>query len=148
MLAAANEYLSLRGHPDTLTAHFEFPSPTGVGPAIIMIVDIKLSQQFSRLHLILWQGGLLSTGTMAHSLCLAPHCSRLYNPYESAYVKGITMATGYKVTSAAALPPLPNFEKLIASHTDDSWEKSKLPSFASQWRSLHNWGLICPVGNP
>lgn len=148
MLTAASEHLSSRGHSDIFTAHFEFPSSTAIGPAIVVIEDVKLSQQLSRLHLTLWQGGLLSQAPW-----LTPSVSRrnvfAYTIHTNLRaLKGITMPTGYEVASAAALPSPPNFEKLIANHVDDGWEKSKMPSFASRWRSLHNWAFYMPRGEP
>ena len=149
MLAAASAHLSSRGQPDTLTAHFEYPSRTAVGPAIVVIDDVKLSHNLSTLHLSLWQDGLLP-----HAPWLTPSTSRRVvlaytNHMNLRTFTGITMPTGYSVTPAAALPsPLPDFERLKTNGSDDGWEVSDLPkSYSRLMRSLRNWSFYMPRGD-
>lgn len=148
MLAAASAHLSSHNQPDTLTAHFEYSSQTTTGPAIVVIEDVKLGRQLSRLHLTLWQGELLSeapwfTPSVSHRTVLAYTTHTNLNAFT-----GISVPTGYEVTSAATLPPLPDFERLKIEDADDRWEKSKLPKLAGHMRSLHNWSFYMPRGGP
>ncbi|CAI4214253.1 unnamed protein product [Parascedosporium putredinis] len=44
ILRAASEYLAARGQPDVISAHFEYVNRTEVGPAYLIIQDIKLGR--------------------------------------------------------------------------------------------------------
>ncbi|KAF4631136.1 hypothetical protein G7Y89_g6996 [Cudoniella acicularis] len=148
MLAAARAHLSPHNQPDTLTAHFEYPRRTSAGPALVIIEDVKLSRQLSTLHLTLWQDGLLSqepwiTPSVSHRTILA------YTTHTNLRAfTGISLPTGWEVTPAATLPPLPDFEKLKNEDADDGWEKSKFPKGSELVRSLRNWGFYLPRGGP
>ncbi|RYP49936.1 hypothetical protein DL768_004472 [Monosporascus sp. mg162] len=139
MLAAASAHLSPRGQPDTLTAHFEFPGRTAVGPAIVVVEDVKLTGQLSTLHLTLWQDGLLSQAPW-----VTPSVSRravlAYTTHTNLRTfAGITLPTGYEAIAAAALPPVPDFEALKTKNGDDNWEEPEAPkSSESVMRSLRN----------
>lgn len=158
MLAAASAHLSSRGQRDTLTAHFEYPNRTAVGPAIVVVEDVKLAGQLSTLHLTLWQGGLLSQAPW-----ITPSVSRRVvlaytNHTNLETFAGLSLPTGYEVTPAAELPsPLPDFERLRATGADDAWEEAKAPpppgpsssaSSADFVRSLRNWNFYEPRGGP
>jgi hypothetical protein len=150
MLAAAREHLSSRNQPDTLTAHFEYLSRTTVGPAVVAIEDVKLrSGQLSTLHLTLWQGGLLPKAPF-----FDPATSRrtilAYTTHTNLRTfGGITLPTGFSVTSAAELPsPLPDFERLKTQDADEAWEKSVPPKGSEIVQSLNNWGFFMPRGEP
>ncbi|KAL1866366.1 hypothetical protein Daus18300_006830 [Diaporthe australafricana] len=142
MLAAARTHLSARGQPHTLTAHFEYPSRTSPGPAVVKVEEIKLSGQLSTLHLTLWQGALT-----AHAPWVAPASRRIVLAYTThtnlRAFAGITLPTGFEGTPAAELPPLPDFEALKRNGpkgADATWEESKLPMAAqTAARSLQNW---------
>ncbi|KAI1467233.1 thioesterase family protein [Daldinia caldariorum] len=144
MLSAASIHLSPNNQPDTLTAHFEYPNRTAVGPAIVEIEDVKLGQQLSTLHLTLWQDGLLSQAPW-----ITPSVSRrtilAYTTHtDLRNFSGISLPTGYEGTPAAALPPLPNFEELKAKGKDDAWEESITPQPSKFVRSLRNWHFYLP----
>ncbi|KAJ0120880.1 hypothetical protein J7T55_015616 [Diaporthe amygdali] len=149
MLAAASTHLSLRDQPDTLTAHFEYPSRTNPGPAIVKVEDIKLSGQLSTLHLTLWQGGLVQK-----SPWITPTSRRGVLAYSThtnlSTSTGITLPTGFEVTPAAQNPPLPDFEALkSAQGLDAVWEESKLPKLPDSFgRSLKNWNFYVPRQGP
>ncbi|TVY78281.1 hypothetical protein LSUE1_G005648 [Lachnellula suecica] len=150
MLAAAREHLSSRNQPDTLTAHFEYPNRTTSGPAIVAIEDVKLrSGQLSTLHLTLWQGGLLPDSpffdpSISRRTILA--CTTHTNLRT---FSGITLPTGFSVTSAAELPsPLPDFERLKTQDADEAWEKSVPPRGSDIVQSLGNWGFYMPRYEP
>ncbi|KAI1100597.1 thioesterase family protein [Jackrogersella minutella] len=137
ILGAATEYLSSRGQPDALTAHFEFPNRTIVGPAIVMIEDVKPGRQLSILHLSLWQGGLLPQAPWA-----TPASRRKVLAYATftnlRTSVGISIPTGYEITPAAALK----------SDTDRVWGEEKMPKAVGYLRSLRNWRFYSPRGGP
>lgn len=148
MLAAASEHLSSRDQPDTLTAHFEYPSRTSPGPAIVKIEDVKIrSGQLSTLHLTLWQGGLTEeapwTTAASRRIILA------YTTHTNLRTfTGITLPTGFEGTPAAENPPLPDFGALKKGQ-DGAWEESKLPKPArAAARSLQNWNFYVPRQGP
>lgn len=143
MLAAARTHLSARGQPHTLTAHFEYPSRTSPGPAVVTVEDVKLSGQLSTLHLTLWQGALA-----ARAPWVTPASRRIVLAYAThtdlRAFAGITLPTGFEGTPAAELPPLPDFGALSKGGprgaADAMWEESKLPAPArAAARSLQNW---------
>ncbi|KAI3337159.1 thioesterase family protein [Xylariaceae sp. AK1471] len=148
LIVAGNAHLSSRGQPDLLTAHFEFLAQTTAEPAIIVVEDVKLSRRLSTLHLTLWQGGLLP-----HAPWITPSVSRravlTYATFTNLRaLTGITETTGYEITSAAALPGLPDFEMLKTKDADSCWQVSKLPKGSESWRSLRNWQFYLPRAGP
>lgn len=149
MLAAAREHLLPRGQPDALTAHFEYPSRAGPGPAVVKVEDVKLRDgQLSTLHLALWQGGLLQqapwTSASSRRIILA------YTTHTNLRnFAGITLPTGFEGTAAAEGPPLPDFKALVGAGRDGKWEESRLPGPArAAARSLQRWNFYVPRGGP
>ncbi|KAK9426026.1 putative Thioesterase-like protein TwmA [Seiridium unicorne] len=150
MLAAASAHLSSRRQADLLTAHFEFPSRTSTGAAVVVIEDVKLGQQISILHLTLWQGGLLSRAPW-----VTPSVSRrsilgYVNFANMRTFTGMTMPTGYWETPAAELPsPMPDFQALKTEGRDKGWRLSKTPRSSAQiQRSLQRWQFYLPRNGP
>lgn len=151
MLAAASLHLSSRGQPDTLTAHFEYPSRSEAGPAVVVIEEVKLGPQLSTLHLTLWQGGLLAAAPW-----VTPSVSRrtilaYTNHTKLETFTGMTVPTSYEASPAAELPPLPDFASLKSQEqgVDKTWEESSPPaSVSSIQRSLGNWRFLVPRGQP
>lgn len=147
MLAAARLHLSSRNQSDMLTAHFEFPSRTATGPAIISVEEVKLGQQLSTLHITLWQGDLLPQAPW-----VSPSSSRAILAYTTqtnlTKFSGISLPTGYEGTPAAELPPLPDLGALKAKDTDGTWVKSKIPGPTKFVRSLLNWDFYLPREGP
>ncbi|CAI4214087.1 unnamed protein product [Parascedosporium putredinis] len=58
ILRAASEYLAARGQPDVISAHFEYVNRTEVGPAYLIIQDIKLGRALSTIQITLFQHDL------------------------------------------------------------------------------------------
>lgn len=151
MLAAASKHLFPCDQPDTLTAHFEYPSRSSPGTAIVKVEDVKLGGQLSTLHLTLWQGGLASQAPW-----ITPGVSRrivlAYTTHTNLRTfAGITLPTGFEGTEAARLPPLPDFETLKTSPrgADGTWELCELPESArSTARSLQKWSFYLPRQGP
>ncbi|KFA56310.1 hypothetical protein S40293_08278 [Stachybotrys chartarum IBT 40293] len=139
MLAAARTHLSSRGQPDTLTAHFEYPTRLAVGPAVVTVDEVKLGRQLSTLHLTLWQGGLLPAAPW-----LTPAVSRraivaYATQTDLAGFTGVTLQTGYQVSPAAAPAAVPDFAALKESGGDGVWREPVLPKSSGFARSLRNW---------
>ncbi|KAI0186920.1 thioesterase family protein [Astrocystis sublimbata] len=152
MLVAANAHLkSFYSQPDTVTAHFEFPSRTSPGPAIIVIEDTKISGSLlSTLHLTLWQHGLQSQKPW-----ISPNRSkRIVLAYathgDARRQEGISIRTAYEAAhSAAPSHELPAFEKLRAAGEDDEWKESLPPEhLVSSLPSLSNWRFFLPRSKP
>ncbi|TGJ84051.1 hypothetical protein E0Z10_g4729 [Xylaria hypoxylon] len=150
MLAAANAHLASRDQPDTLTAHFEYPTKASPGPAIVTIEDVKLGRsQLSTLHLTLWQGGLQSqkpwiTPSVSKRITLA------YTTHADLRTfGGLSMPTGYEASPAAAMPePLPDFQVLQVNTADNAWQESELPPNSGPLHSLRNWRFYLPRAEP
>lgn len=148
MLSAASMHLSSGGHADALTAHFEYPSRTTVGPAIIVIEDVKLSRQLSTLHMTLWQGELLPQEPWIN-ISTSRRTVVSYTTHTNLRTfTGITLPTGWETTPAAELPPLPDFDKLKINGVGGSWERSRLPMNSELMRSLRNWDFYIPRDGP
>lgn len=155
MLAAAREHLAARDQPDTLTAHFEYPSRTQPGPAVVKIEDVKIAGQLSTLHLTLWQGGLAdkapwitTTGSGASRRIILAYTTHT----NLRTFTGISLPTGFETTAAAELPPVPDFEALEAGGGrggDGKWEESDPPAaMRKAARSLSNWKFYMPREGP
>ncbi|KAI1394391.1 thioesterase family protein [Hypoxylon trugodes] len=149
MLATASAYLSSRNQPDTLTAHFEYPGRTAVGPAIVVVDDVKPGRQLSIIHLTLWQGGLLAEAPWVDR-AVSRRAVLAYATHTNLQTfTGMTWPTGWKVTAEATLPPTPDFKVLKTEGVDQTWEEYTLPkSSASLWRSLCNWRFYLPRKGP
>ncbi len=146
MLAAASAHLSSRGQPDMLTVHFEYPSQAAVGPAIVVIEDVKLARRLSILHLTLRQGGLVEQAPWITSY-ISRRVVLAYTTYTNLRTAtGMSVRTGYEATAATALPPPPDFETLKLKGADECWKQSKLPKVLASWRSLCNWCFYLPRG--
>lgn len=154
MLAAARAHLAPRDQPDTLTAHFEYPSRTQPGPAVVKVEDVKIAGQLSTLHLTLWQGGLvdkapwITPGGASRRIILA------YSTHTNLRTfTGISLPTGFEATAAAELPPVPDFGALGKAGGkgggDGKWEESDPPAaMRAAARSLQNWGFYVPREGP
>lgn len=144
MLAAANEHLSSRGQSDTLNAHLEFPSAASAGCGIVVVDEVKLGRQLSRLHLTLWQGGILPRApwinpSLSRRTVLAYTIHANLRNFE-----GISLPTGYEVNPANALLPLPELQTLVKQGTDGHWEKLRMSNLRISVPSLHNWESYIP----
>ena len=122
----ANAYLSSRGHPDTISANWQFIGRTQAGPAILKVLDIKPGRSMSVLHVSLHQGHLLDQ---------APWTSASSSPEVVAYItngrlsaqSGVTLATGWAIPHQ---PPPADLAKLPAG-TDLRWELMNSPLMKS-----------------
>ncbi|KAI9163081.1 hypothetical protein HJFPF1_04679 [Paramyrothecium foliicola] len=140
MLSAAKAYLVSRNLPgDVLVAHFEYPSRTSVGPAVVTIEDVKLGSQLSMLHLTLWQGGLLS-----QSPWITPSVSKRTLLAYTRHANLRNFGTISVPTPVESRPPQPDFNALKATGMDDNWAQAKVPKAAGFARTLRNWQFYLP----
>ncbi|KAK0609589.1 thioesterase-like superfamily-domain-containing protein [Bombardia bombarda] len=119
LLSAASIHLSSRGQVDVLTSHFEFISRTEVGPAVIVIEDIKLGRQLSTLHLTLYQDALLP-----HAPFFTPASSRkellaYFTMTNLSREKGVSLPTNFSLHPPS--PSDPDFA-LLKDGKDKIWQ--------------------------
>ncbi|KAG5927564.1 hypothetical protein E4U53_002846 [Claviceps sorghi] len=156
MLATANAHmrrLSSHGQPDTLTAHFEYIRKTAPGPGTVVIDEVKRGQQVSVLHLTLWQGEgeeeeeesvldrapwFVASSSRRKVLAYTTHV-------DLAALTGVSLPAGYSETAAAAMPAVPDFDRLRNAGTDGVWRRARVPTSSPIRRgSPENWLMFIP----
>lgn len=148
VLAAANAYLSRKGHWDTLTAHFEYLQRTAPGPGVVVIEEVKLGQQLSRLHATLWQGRLLDHAPWIDMATAQRTVVAYTNHTNLRTFDGISMPTSFESTPAAALPPRPDFASLKQAGSDHIWEEALVPEAFKPAGFLEGWRHFMPSRGP
>lgn len=142
LLQAAHLHLSPRKQPDTVSVHFEFLNPTEVGPAIVVVEDVKLGRTLSVLHLTLYQRGLLS-----ETPWITPGTSR---KKLVAYVTNGDIASEQGISAPTSFfpitPPIPPVDlSLLPSGQDPLWQRMSLPPGPfGKIRSLQNMEYFVP----
>lgn len=124
ILRAVSLHLAERGQPDTISAHFEYVRRTEIGPAVLVIEEVKLGQTMSTVHVILHQHDV--------QLAAAPWFTARSRRNVLAYVtntrlsleKGLTLATGWSATPPPA--PVSDFG-LLARDRDPHWVRRRAP---------------------
>ncbi|KAK3377482.1 thioesterase-like superfamily-domain-containing protein [Podospora didyma] len=121
LLQAASTHLAARGQKEALTAHFEFLTRTEVGPAVIVIEDIKPGRQLSTIHLTLYQHDLIphapwtTPGSSRREIVAYMTMTNLQNE------RGMSLPTAFSLVSPP--PPPPNFAALLSGRDDDTnWQ--------------------------
>ncbi|KAL0941380.1 thioesterase family protein [Colletotrichum truncatum] len=116
ILQAASLHLAARGQPDTISAHFEYVNRTEVGPAILVVDEVKLGRTLSTLHITLYQHDLQSSEPWIGSNSRKNVVAYLTNTSIS-LEKGLTLDSGWAMT-----PPLKpvNFT-LLTLDNDPHW---------------------------
>ncbi|KAJ9160711.1 Thioesterase family protein [Coniochaeta hoffmannii] len=148
LLQAAHLHLSPRKQPDTVTVHFEFVNPTEVGPAIIVVEEVKLGRTLSVLHVTLYQRGLLS-----HSPWITPGTSRkeivaYVTNGNIASEQGVSVPTSF-LPLTPPTSPVVNLS-LLPAGKDPVWHRMPLPEGPfGKIRSLENMEYFVPrAGQP
>ncbi|KAK0728861.1 thioesterase-like superfamily-domain-containing protein [Lasiosphaeria miniovina] len=147
LVRAASIHLAARGQTDTLTAHFEFLNRTEVGPAIIVVDDVKPGRQLSTVHVTLYQHALLpqypwiTPGTTRKEIAAYMTMADLQKE------QGISLPTGWTLSQPSAPPPTPDFAALRRGH-DAHWEPLVfLPgNVLAYTRCLQNCAYYAPRG--
>ncbi|WJG34720.1 thioesterase-like superfamily-domain-containing protein [Fusarium oxysporum Fo47] len=117
-LRAASIYLAPYEQPDTFAAHWHFLSATHIGPAVLIVEEVRRGRALSILHITLYQEGLLSE---------SPWISNKSKKKVAAYVtntllngeQGLSLPTGFELS---APPPSVDLTKL-ATDEDPNWER-------------------------
>ncbi|KAL2284621.1 hypothetical protein FJTKL_08721 [Diaporthe vaccinii] len=124
ILRAVSLHLAERGQPDTISAHFEYVRRTEIGPAVLVIEEVKLGQTMSTVQVIFHQHDV--------QLAAAPWFTARSRRNVLAYVtntglsleKGLTLATGWSATP----PPRPVSDfGLLARDRDPHWVRRRAP---------------------
>ncbi|KAK3350598.1 thioesterase-like superfamily-domain-containing protein [Neurospora tetraspora] len=133
--------------PHVMNAHFEYLNRTEVGPATIIIEDIKPGRQLTTLHATLYQGG---GGDTTSDLQTTRGKKRRVTAYlvmtNLSSLAGITLDTQFTLIPPPLLPPgagNPDFS-LLKQNKDPHWTAIPLPPGFSYIRALQNTKFYIP----
>ncbi|KAK2033585.1 hypothetical protein LX32DRAFT_75873 [Colletotrichum zoysiae] len=118
MLRAASLHLAERGQPDTVSAHFEYLNRTEIGPAILVVEEVKIGRNLSTVHVSLYQHDLLPSAPWSTSNSRRNVVGYFINTRLAAE-KGLTLATGWDMTP----PPKPADFALLSLDRDPHWAR-------------------------
>ncbi|KAF5568481.1 hypothetical protein FPHYL_2729 [Fusarium phyllophilum] len=141
-LRAASIYLAPYEQSDTFAAHWHFLSATHIGPAVLVVEEVRRGRALSILHSTLYQEGLLSE---------SPWISDKSKKKVAAYVtntllngeQGLGLPTGFELSAS---PPLADLIKL-ATDEDPNWER--LPTHGCDHKQTppETWDLQLRMSN-
>lgn len=137
-LRAARAHLASRGQTDTISAHWQFITKTSIGPAVIVIEDVKLGRGLTVLHISLYQKHLLPQHPWVSPDSTRTTTAYITNgaiPRES----GVTLRTGWSIDQP---PPPVDLAKLVRGE-DPRWE-SWIHYLRPIVQSLQNVDLYVP----
>lgn len=150
--------------PHVMNAHFEYLNRTEVGPATIIIEDVKPGRQLTTLHATLYQGGdspstsdptqSSPTGAGAITDPSAPWLTTHYTRGKkrlTAYLvmtnlssfQGITLDTQFTLVPPPLTLTKPDFS-LLKENKDPNWTNIPLPPGFSYIRALQNTKFYIP----
>ena len=156
LMRAAAAHLGPRGQADIITAHFEFVSRTEVGPAVIVVDEVKLGRRLSTIHVSLYQGSL--TLDQAPFLTSRSDVTRdmpasrkevvaYFNCGSLEVEKGLTLPTEHDFadTKRVPKPPRPDLAALSRGQ-DPTWAQLEIPEKLGglERRALHNMEYYFP----
>ncbi|EXF79259.1 hypothetical protein CFIO01_05047 [Colletotrichum fioriniae PJ7] len=134
ILRAASQHLTARGQPDSISAHFEYVNRTEIGPAILIVDEVKLGRNLSTLHVSLYQHDLQSSAPWFTSSSRKEVVAYLINT-RLTVEKGLTLESGWAMTPPAKTA---NFS-LLGQDKDPHWvRKLKLNARATSYARAHN----------
>ncbi|KAH7027284.1 thioesterase-like superfamily-domain-containing protein [Microdochium trichocladiopsis] len=160
LMSAAAAHLKARGQADIITAHFEFTSRTEVGPAVIVVEEVKLGRRLSTLHVALYQGSLQPD--QAPHLTLPPSAGAAisgkpppsrrqvvayFNCGSLEIERGITLPTGYDFADTTRVPKPQRPDLAALSRDQDrTWARMRIPDKLGglERRALHNMEYYFP----
>ncbi|KAK4463053.1 thioesterase-like superfamily-domain-containing protein [Cladorrhinum samala] len=135
--------------PDPMTAHFQFLNRAEVGPAVIVISDVKFGRQFSTVHLTLHQGALLPQAPWFTQASTRAAITAYVTVTDLSKESGLTLPTLWGLSpQPPAAAPAPDFG-LLKHGKDPNWTRStwgltgngKTATFA---RVLRNYDVFLP----
>ncbi|KAF4908973.1 hypothetical protein CGCF415_v006216 [Colletotrichum fructicola] len=134
ILRAASLHLAARGQPDTISAHFEYPNRTEVGPAILIVEEVKLGRNLSTVHITLYQHELLQSAPWFSAKSRRNVLAYLTNARIS-LEKGLTLDSGWTMTP----PPKPVDFAALSLDEDPHWfRRDKMTARAVSFARAHN----------
>lgn len=153
-------HLFSANQPDAIAAHFTYVSRTSVGPAVLVVTEVKRGRATSVLHIALYQSDLtllpsVGTGTATISSsteivqCGAPAVVAYLTQGSVALERGPSLPTGYQLqTAGPPLLPRPDFARLAAAGAsegagDENWVFEPYPA-DSYRRALRNLVYFMP----
>lgn len=150
ILTAAGLHLARAGQKDVLNAHFQFLNRTEIGPAIIVIEDVKLGRQLSTLHATLYQHALLPQAPWITQGSTRKEIAVYLTMTDLGRENGVSLPTGFSLEHPVAAPPRPDFAALKEDR-DAHWSRFDFPggSPLSYARCLRNCVYYDPrAGQP
>ncbi|KXJ85956.1 thioesterase-like superfamily-domain-containing protein [Microdochium bolleyi] len=167
LMSAASAHLKARGQPDIITAHFEFVSRTEVGPAVIIVEEVKLGRRLSTLHVSLYQGALdldhapyittaPATSSIPGKTTVATSRKEIiayFNCGSLEIERGLTLPTHYDFQDPHGVPRPPrpaDLSALAARQEDSTWRRMPIPTRLGglERRALHNMEYYFPRAGP
>ena len=147
ILGAAGLHLAAAGQKDVLNAHFQFLNRTEIGPAVIVIEDVKLGRQLSTLHATLYQHALLPEAPWTTQGSTRKEITAYLTMTNLSKEQGISLPTAFTLQHPIAAPPRPDFSAL-RENRDAHWARSDFPkdSPLSYTRCLRNCVYYDPRG--
>ncbi|KAJ4013710.1 hypothetical protein NW752_005422 [Fusarium irregulare] len=116
-LRAASQYLG-SDQPDTFAAHWHFLNATHVGPAVLIVEEVRRGRALSIVHVTLYQEGLLSQSPWITSKSKKKIAAYITNNRIEAE-SGLTLPTGFELRD----PPPPVDLTKLAEDNDPNWER-------------------------
>ncbi|KAK1996771.1 hypothetical protein LX36DRAFT_658242 [Colletotrichum falcatum] len=141
ILRAASLHLAERGQPDTISAHFEYVNRAEMGPAILIVEEVKIGRNLSTVHVSLYQHELLPFAPWFTSNSRRNVVGYLINTRLAAE-QGLTLATGWGLTP----PPKPADLALLPLDGEQHWARRERlnPRAASYVRAQGNIEYYAP----
>ncbi|KAK4183774.1 thioesterase-like superfamily-domain-containing protein [Podospora australis] len=150
LLEAARLHLASRGQPDPMTAHFQFINRTEVGPAVIIISDVKPGRQLSVVHLTLYQRGLLYQAPWITKESTRIEIVAYLTMTNLSKERGLTLPTIWKMSPEPPAPSPKDFD-LLKQDKDPYWAEFDLSSAQGPndyRRCMNNCYFYFPRGRP
>ncbi|KAL2262653.1 hypothetical protein VTK26DRAFT_578 [Humicola hyalothermophila] len=146
---AASLHLERSGQKDVLNAHFQFLNRTEIGPAIIVIEDVKLGRQLSTLHATLYQRSLLPQAPWITPGSTRKEIAAYFTMTDLRKENGVSLPLGFTLRHPFPPPPRPDFAALKADR-DLHWARLKFPlgSRLRFARCLQNFAYYGPRASP
>lgn len=164
LMRAAATHLGPRGQADIITAHFEFITRTEVGPAVIVVDEVKLGRRLSTVHVSLYQGGLTLDGQAPFLTSSSQDSGKgvaasrrevvaYFNCGSLEVEKGLSLPTEHDFADVKRVPkpPKPDLAALSSRGQDLNWARLEIPEKLGglERRALHNMEYYFPrAGQP
>ncbi|OHF00694.1 hypothetical protein CORC01_04011 [Colletotrichum orchidophilum] len=134
ILRAASLHLAERGQPDSISAHFEYVNRTEIGPAILIVDEVKIGRNLSTVHVSLYQHDLQPSAPWFSPQSRKEVVAYLINT-RLTLEKGLTLESGWAMT-----PPVkPADFALLGLDKDPHWvQKLKLNARAASYARAHS----------